>query len=99
MAKDQRGPAIKALDESENLRSYWVGVDEDASEWLFEAVEDAGKSWAVKQLVIEPDGTEHRYSWEALEDEWGFLTDQPLPADEPELGSISRDEFLSRWRD
>ena len=98
MGKDQRGTAIRALDESEKPRSYWRGVDEDASEWLFEAVEDGGERWVVRQLVIEPEGAEHRYSSQALEDEYGFLADQPLPSDEPQLIPITADAFFRRWR-
>ena len=99
MAKDQRGPAIQALDESDKPRTYWFFLDAEDREGLFETVDDAGRSWVVKQLVVEPDGAEHRYSWEALEDEWGFLADQPLTADESAPTSISRDAFLRRWRD
>lgn len=98
MAKDQRGPAIFALEQSGNPRSYWFGVDEDASEWLYEAVDDGGEAWVVKQLVIEPGGARHRYSWEALEDEYGFLAEGPLPVDGRELTPITEDEFLRRWR-
>jgi hypothetical protein len=98
-AADVRGPAIRALDESANPRGYWRDVHEDGSEWLFETVEDDRTAWVVKQIVVDAVGAVHRYAWDNLEDEDGFLTDQPLdPARDP-ITAIDAGEFFQRWRD
>lgn len=69
-----------------------------AIRWLFETVEDGGADWAVKQMVVEPDGTVHRYSWERLEDASGFRVDQPLDPSRSRITTIDADEFVRRWR-
>ncbi len=81
-------------------RSHWGGVspDDPAERWFFEAVEDAGELVAIRQLTVESDGTKHVYSAEHLDDEWGFLTDQPLRPDESDgLLPISAETFQAAW--
>jgi hypothetical protein len=52
--------------------------EDERGRWLFEVVEDDGRQVAIKQIEAEPSGLIHRYSSDHLEDEHGFLTDQPL---------------------
>ena len=51
---------------------------------------------AIRQMVVEPSGAVHRYSWEQLEDEASFLTDQPVDYTD-QLDTISADEFARLW--
>jgi hypothetical protein len=99
--EDQRGPAIRALDESQGPRRYWHGIDDDGSSWFFETVDDVGEPWAVKQLELTVDGRVHKYWWQHLEDASGFLTDQALaPRDsamEDDLQEIDSVTFEGQW--
>jgi hypothetical protein len=52
---------------------------------------------AIRQIVVEPSGAVHRYWWEHLEDESGFLTDQPVDYTD-QLDAISVDAFIRLWR-
>jgi len=56
-----------------------------------------GRRVAIRQIVVEPSGTVHRYWWEHLEDEGAFLTDQPVDYTD-QLDAISADEFGHLWR-
>jgi len=96
--KDIRAPYFRSLDESQRPRTHWRGVDPDDNDtqWLFETVDDDGQRVAIRQLVIEPSGAIHRYWWEHLEDEAGFLTDQPVDYVD-KLDEISAAEFARLW--
>jgi len=50
----------------------------------------------VKQLEIDLQGRRWRYDWTHLEDENGFLTDQPLFVDK-NIRETTRDEFFKEW--
>ena len=100
--KDQRGPAIRALAESARERRYWryehTEPDEGAGLWYFECVRDGEEWWCIRQIAPDPDGVSG-YDWAYLEDERGFLTDQPIDPDEAQLQAISASEFEAAWRD
>jgi len=51
-----------------------------------------GEIIAVKQVEIPLSGKIRRYSWKQLEDDAGFLTDKPLPAEEG-LTPVARQHF------
>ena len=95
---DVRAKYLRKLEESRRPRTHWRGVDPDdtQAEWLFETVEESGEHVAVKQVIVEPNGAVHRYSWERLEDSVGFLTDQPVKSGEG-LEVIPGDDFARRW--
>lgn len=96
-AEDQRGPFIRSLDEQDGPRRYLTAQDpEDGRRYFWEAVEVKGGLVAVKQLEIDPQGTRWRYDWNHLEDENGFLTDQPLYADK-NIVKTTRDVFFNEW--
>src|SRR5215210_1719662 len=86
---------IRALDESGLVRSYrrfhW---DEEGSDWLVETVNDDGEEWIVKQLVVESDGTTHRYWWGHVDDEAGGLGDQALDPSVPGIEAIDAQDVL-----
>ncbi|MEU6005306.1 hypothetical protein [Streptomyces sp. NPDC047453] len=52
---------------------------------------------AIKQAELTPAGRLHRYSWEHLEDEHGFLTDQVIDPEEDLLETIPAEEFRRVW--
>lgn len=87
------------LEASERERRYFYGTspEDDRELWLFEVVEDRGELVVIRQLTIEANGTRHRYSADHMEDDWGFLTDQPIDyADE--LSTCTADDFERAWR-
>jgi hypothetical protein len=81
---DQRGPFIQRLAASGGERLYRRHED-----WWFECVRHEGEWWAVRQ--IGPSA----YSWERLEDEHGFLSDQPLG--NPPGEAVTAQEFDRAW--
>ena len=97
--EDIRGPYFRSLEESGRPRSYWRGLDpvDGQTEWIFETVEDDGKRIAIKQIVLHPSGAIDRYWWKHLEDEGGFLTDQPVDYTD-QLDAIATEEFNRLWR-
>ncbi|WP_101784640.1 hypothetical protein [Nonomuraea indica] len=95
MQPDLRGPLIKQLAESDAPRRHWHGTDEDGGTWLFESVEGDGEHWAIRQIEIGPRGGAHRYWWNHLQDEHGFLTDQALEI--WDLTEITEAAFESVW--
>jgi hypothetical protein len=98
--QDQRGPYVERLTASSLPRSHWAGVStENPSEhWFFESVEDQGELVAIRQLTVESDGRRHAYTAKHLDDEWGFLTGQPLrPAESEDLQPISAEAFQAAW--
>jgi hypothetical protein len=97
--KDVRGPYIRSLEESDRPREHWRGIDpEDGqTQWLFQTVEDEGRRVPIRQIVVHPTGEIDRYWWKHLEDEVGFLTDQPVDYTD-QLAPISSDDFLRLWR-
>jgi hypothetical protein len=52
---------------------------------------------AIKQIQVAPDGTVSRYWWQWMQDDRGFLTDQPLDPQIDDLDSISAEEFRRYW--
>ena len=95
---DQRADYFQRLQQSDRPRIYLAGLDPDDPEtrWLFEVIEDDGHRVAVRQIEVDSSGRPHRYSWEHLEDEHGFLTDQPLD-DAKGLSEIPADDFRLIW--
>jgi hypothetical protein len=88
---------FRALDEKATQRHHFRHADEDGGLWYFEAVPDRGELIAVRQAELTSAGHLHRYSWEHLEDEHGFLTDQVIdPAEDP-LEAIPAEEFQRVW--
>lgn len=88
---------FRALDEAATLRHHFCHADEDGGLWYFEAVPDRGELIAIKQAELTPAGQLHRYSWEHLEDEHGFLTDQALDPERDPLKAIPTEEFQRVW--
>jgi hypothetical protein len=87
-----------ALDRSDRPRTCLFGPspDDERELWYFEAVDDNGALIAIRQLTIGADGTRHAYSPQHIEDEWGFLTDQPIDyADE--LTPCDAAQFRQIW--
>jgi hypothetical protein len=99
---DVRDRYFKTLEESAKPRAYWRGSSpEESGDWagavhLFETVEDDGGRIAVKQIVMRRSGIVNRYWWRHLEDQDGFLTDQPIHYTD-ELEPISAEEFQHHW--
>ncbi|MDH6229084.1 MULTISPECIES: hypothetical protein [Streptomyces] len=88
---------FRALDENVTVRYHFRHADEEGGVWYFEAVPDGGELVAVKQVELTPAGHPHRYSWEHLEDEHGFLTDQALVPEEDPLEAVPVEEFQRVW--
>ncbi|MFZ4236492.1 hypothetical protein ACOZGD_15090 [Streptomyces murinus] len=88
---------FRALDEAATLRHHFCHADEDGGLWYFEAVPGRGELIAIKQAELTPTGQLHRYSWEHLEDEHGFLTDQALDPEGDPLKNIPAEEFQRAW--
>jgi hypothetical protein len=57
----------------------------------------AGEIIAIKQIEVPPDGIACRYWWRHLEDERGFLTDQPLDPEGWQLRLADRGFFYELW--
>jgi len=90
--------AIRALDESDGDRSYWHSwFEEERTDGFSEVVEDYGEEWHVKQFVVHQDGVRRRYWWCHLEDDDGFLADQPLDRSAAGLEVITAEEFFAQW--
>ncbi|MFD7184217.1 hypothetical protein ACFV90_30005 [Streptomyces sp. NPDC059904] len=51
----------------------------------------------LKQAELTSAGQLHQYSWEHLEDEHGFLTDQAIDLEEDPLEAIPAEEFQQVW--
>ncbi|MGP3772730.1 hypothetical protein ACTWJ8_18080 [Streptomyces sp. SDT5-1] len=79
------------------MRHHFRFADEDGGLWYFEAVPDDGELIAVKQAELTPNGHLFRYSWDHLEDDHGFLTDQSLHPEEDGLEPIPAEEFRQTW--
>jgi hypothetical protein len=97
---DQRGAYFERLTASALPRYYWSGPSpEDPNElWYFETVIDDGKHIAIRQLTITADGERHAYSAAQLDDDWGFLTDQPVEPEESQgLDATTQPEFEEAW--
>ncbi|CAM5331027.1 hypothetical protein SALBM311S_07657 [Streptomyces alboniger] len=88
---------FRALDENATQRHRFCHADEEGGLWYFEAVPDRGELIAIKQVELTPAGRLHWYSWEYLEDEHGFLTDQALDPEDELLESIPAEEFQRVW--
>lgn len=88
---------FRSLGEGATLRYHFRHADEEGGLWYFEAVPDRGELIAIKQAELTPAGRLHRYSWEHLEDEHGFLTDQALAPEEDPLEAIPAKEFQRVW--
>ncbi|MGI5367398.1 hypothetical protein [Streptomyces iakyrus] len=88
---------FRALDENGTLRHHFRHIDEEGGLCYFEAVSDRGELVAIKQAEMTPAGRLHRYSWEHLEDEHGFLTDQAIDPEEDQLEDIPAEEFQRVW--
>lgn len=98
MTSDETVKYYRGLMQSNSARSYWVGTspDDEAERWFFETIEDGDELVVVRQLAIEADGKGHRYSVDHFEDEWGFLTDQPLALGDG-LARCSSEDFEAAW--
>ncbi|MFD5124544.1 hypothetical protein [Streptomyces sp. NPDC058385] len=70
---------FRALDENATLRHQLHHADDEGGLWWIEAARDCGELIAIKQAKPTSAGQLHRYSWEHLEGEHGFLTDQACP--------------------
>lgn len=98
MATEESVGYYQPLQASTRPRTYLCGdaPDVPTERWYFEAVEDGGELIAIRQLVIEGDGTRHAYSADHIEDDWGFLTDQSLNGSEA-LSACSPEDFHVAW--
>ncbi|KOV22596.1 hypothetical protein ADK58_26905 [Streptomyces sp. XY152] len=88
---------FRALDEAATHRHHFRHADEEGGLWYFEAVRDRGELIVIKQAELTSAGRLHRYSWEHLEDEHGFLTDQAINLEEDPLEAIPVEAFLRVW--
>lgn len=97
--EDVRAPYFRSLEESDRSREHWRGVDpaDGRTQWLFQTVEDDGRRIAIRQIIVHPSGAIDRYWCEHLEDEAGFLTDQPVDYTD-RLVALSAEEFDGLWR-
>ncbi|MFD6826624.1 hypothetical protein ACFWC5_40790 [Streptomyces sp. NPDC060085] len=95
--KAQSVAYFRSLDEGATLRYHFHHADEEGGLWYFEAVPHRGELIAIKQAELTQAGRLHRYSWEHLEDEYGFLTDQALDPGEEPLKAIPAEEFQQVW--
>jgi hypothetical protein len=89
----------RRLDEVATDRLYLRHDDEDGGLWLWEAVRHEGELVAIKQVEVDSSGTVSRYWWQRMEDDSGFLTDQPLSPEDEGLVRIGADEFHRYWND
>jgi hypothetical protein len=87
----------RRLDEEATQRQHFRHEDEEGGLWLWEAVPYEGELVAIKQVEVDPSGTVSRYWWQHMEDERGFLTDQPLYPEEEGFARISAGEFRRYW--
>ena len=53
---------------------------------------------ALRQIEQYDSGVSLRYGAERNEDEYGFLTDQPVDVQDPEFERISATEFELMWK-
>nr|WP_202432663.1 hypothetical protein [Streptomyces sp. SID7804] len=88
---------FRALDEAATQRHHFRHADEEGGLWYIEAVPDRGELVVVKQAELTSAGQLRRYSWDHLEDEHGFLTDQAVDPEEDPLENIPAEEFLRVW--
>ncbi|MFF6877020.1 MULTISPECIES: hypothetical protein [unclassified Streptomyces] len=88
---------FRSLDERATLRHHFRHGDAEGGLWYIEAVPDRGELVAIKQAELTPTGRLHRYSWEHLEDEHGFLTDHAIDPEEDPLEAIPAEEFRQVW--
>ncbi|MFC8962828.1 hypothetical protein [Streptomyces sp. NPDC057094] len=88
---------FRALDENATLRHHFHHADEEGGLWYIEAVPDRGELIVIKQAELTSAGQLHRYSWEHLEDEHGFLTDQAIGPEDDPLEAISPGDFQRVW--
>jgi hypothetical protein len=88
---------FRALDEAATQRHHFRHADEEGGLWYIEAVPDRGELVVIKQAELTSAGQLHRYSWDHLEDEHGFLTDQAVDPEEDPLEAIPAEEFLRVW--
>ena len=88
---------FRALDEAATQRYHFRHADDEGGLWYIEAVPDRGELVAIKQAEMTSAGQLHRYSWEHLEDEHGFLTDQAIASEEDPLEPIPAEEFQRVW--
>ena len=95
-ARDIRGPVIERLAASDAERLFWRYRDEDGGVWMFECVRDEDAWWCVRQINPTGSGVA-AYDCEHLEDDDGFLADQPIPDDAPGE-RIAADDFEATWR-
>ncbi|MFB7200454.1 MULTISPECIES: hypothetical protein [unclassified Streptomyces] len=65
--------------------------------WYVEAAPDRGELIVIKQAELTSAGQLHRYGWEHLEDEHGFLTDLAVAPEEDPLEAIPAEEFQRVW--
>ncbi|MFF8651862.1 hypothetical protein ACF06D_27000 [Streptomyces griseoluteus] len=65
--------------------------------WYIKAVPDHGELIVIKPAELTSAGQLHGYSWEHLEDEHGFLTDQAINLGEDPLEAIPAEDFHRVW--
>jgi hypothetical protein len=100
--RDHRSPYFERLTSSPLPRYYWSGAapDDPKETWHFETVMDGRKHVAIRQLTITADGEHHAYSATHLEDDWGFLTDQPVEPEKLEgLNATTQASFEAAWNE
>jgi hypothetical protein len=97
----ERARWFRDLDEGPAPRTYYEGAADEpgpaGTRWRWEAAVIAGEIIAVKQIEVPPDGMARCYWWRHLEDERGFLTDQPLDPDGWQLRVVGRGVFYELW--
>ncbi|MEV3980977.1 hypothetical protein [Nonomuraea sp. NPDC049758] len=95
MVPDLRLPLVKQLAEADVPHRFWHTAGPGGRVWLFESVEGDGEHWAIRQIEVDTDRVAHRYWWGRLQDDHGFLTDQPLEI--WELTEITQAAFEAVW--
>ena len=88
---------IRGLAASDRLRHYFADEFE-GEQYFLQAVPDGDELSVIRQIVIDTVGIVHRYSWQRLEDDVGFLTDQGLnPAADGGPAPTTAAHFQKVW--
>ncbi|UOB12262.1 hypothetical protein MQE23_25790 [Streptomyces sp. HP-A2021] len=76
-----------------STRANWALIGNGRTTSVLRGRPDRGELVATKQAELTPADRLHRYSWEYLEDEHGFLADQVIDPEKDPLEAIPAEEF------
>ena len=90
---------IRVLDASRQPRTFYMDTFPDGSRRLIEAaLTDDDLLVAVKQIDVSPANELRRYWWQRVEDDDGFILDQPVNPAEDGLQEIDAASFTAVWQ-